>query len=114
MIHVTRQAKQELRRLLPNGDDVQESYLRIIDRGHGELGLVQDSIRPDDEIVEYEGRILLIADPCLNTSIRGISLDAYITPDAPRLIISEEVVNKSSTIVTINWIPFPQPCYHPN
>lgn len=114
MIHVTKQAKQELQRLLPSEEDVQKSYLRIIDRGQGELGIITDSIRPDDEIVEYDGRILLVADPRLNTNLRGITLDAYLTMDVSRLVISEEVVSKSSTIVTISWIPAPQPCCHPN
>ena len=71
-------------------------------------------MKPDDEIVEYEGKILLIIEPGLLSSQRNISLDAYTTADVHRIVISEEDINEWSSSVTVNWITFPQSVYSPN
>lgn len=108
MIYVTEQAKQELKRLLSTNEDIPEAHLRIMDRGLGELGLDTDIMKPDDQVVKYEGKVLLIAEPGLTSNLKIISLDAYKTFDGPRLVITEEVVNQSSKTVTVNWISLPQ------
>ena len=114
MIYVTREARQELEKLVSSNKGLHGTYLRIIDKGHGELGLVADGMKPDDQVVEYEGKVLLVAEPGLASDPRSISLDAYKSYNALRIVISEEVVNHLSSTVTVNWIPFPQSSYHQN
>jgi len=112
MIYVTKEAKKELKTLLSTGENLRGEYLRIIDKGQGELGLVTDDMKPGDQVVEYEGKVLLVAEPALTSDLKNISLDAYKTSNIPRIIISEEVVNQLSTTVTVNWLPWP-PASHP-
>lgn len=114
MIYVTKEAKQELTKLLPVKGDSQDTSLRIIDRGQGRLELVSDCVKPDDEVVEFEGKILLVIAPGLLSSQRNISLDAYTAANVHRIVISEEDVNEWSSSVTVNWITFPQTVYSPN
>lgn len=114
MIYVTKEAKQELKKLLLSDEDLQDHSLRIVDKGQGKLELISDCMKPDDEIVEYEGKILLIIEPGLLSSQRNISLDAYTTADVHRIVISEEDINEWSSSVTVNWITFPQSVYSPN
>lgn len=109
MIYVTKEAKQELKNILPAGESSPETYLRIRDRGQGTLGLDTDMMRPDDQVVEYDGVVLLIAEPRFASDNDNVSLDAYETSHEHRLVISEEIVNQSSRTVTVNWVPLPQP-----
>jgi len=111
MIYVTNEAKQELKNLLPADRGAPEAYLRIIDRGQGKLELDTDKMSPDDQVVEYDGAVLLIAEPRFASDRDNISLDAYATSDGHRLVISEEIVEQSSRSVTVNWITLPPvPC----
>ncbi len=112
MIYVTKEAKKELNTLLSTTQDSDGEYLRIVDKGQGEFGLITDHKKPQDQVVEYEGKVLLIVDPGITSDIKNISMDAYITPDAHRIVISEEVINKVSKTVTVNWLPWP-PAAHP-
>ena len=114
MIYVTRGARQELEKLVCNNKGLHGAYLRIVDKGHGRLGLVADGMKSDDQVVEYEGKVLLVADPGIASNPRSISLDAYTSYNMVRIVISEEVVHQLSTTVTVNWIPFPQSSYHQN
>jgi len=114
MIYVTKEAKQELIKLLPGNGDAQDMSLRIIDKGQGQLELVSDCAKPDDEVVEFEGRILLVIEQKLISGQRNISLDAYTAADVHRIVISEEDVNQLSSSVTVNWITCPQSVYNPN
>ncbi len=111
MIYVTNEAKQELRNLLPAGHAMPEAYLRVIDRGHGKLELDTGAMSPDDQVVEYDGAVLLIAEHRFASADDNISLDAYATSEGHRLVISEEIINQSSRSVTVNWVNLPQvPC----
>lgn len=105
MIFVTKEAKQELKNIIPPSQGMPETYLRITDRGQGKLELDADMMRPDDQVVEYEGVVLLVADSRFASNVDNVSLDAYETSDGHRLVISEEVVNPSSRTVTVNWVP---------
>jgi hypothetical protein len=107
MIYVTREAKQELKSLLMTNDALKKSSLRIIDKGRGELNLVSDIAKPDDQVVEYEGKVLLVIEPGLASDDRNISLDAYTASDMHRVVISEEVMDRANTSVTVNWMSFP-------
>ena len=107
MIYVTKEAKRELKNILPTGKGTPEEYLRITDRGQGKLELDADMMRPDDQVVEYDGVVLLIAEPRFASDIDNVSLDAYETSEGHRLVISEEIVYPSSRTVIVNWVPLP-------
>lgn len=108
MIYVTNEAKQELKNLLSADDDAPGAHLRIMDRGEGKLGLAPDMMRPDDQVVEYNGVVLLIAEPRFTSASDNITLDAYTNSDERRLVISEEIINQSSRTVIVNWINLAQ------
>ena len=111
MIYVTNEAKQELRNLLPAERSVPETYLRVIDRGHGKLELDTGAMSPEDQVVEYDGAVILIAEPRFASDRDNISMDAYDTSDGHRLVITEEIISQSSRSVTVNWVSLPQiPC----
>lgn len=113
MIYVTKEAKQELNRLLSNGEEAQGGSFRIVKKGRGKLDLITDNVKPDDEVVEYEGKVLLVAAPGLTSNRKRISLDAYTAADMHRVVISEEDVSKLSSTVTVNWISFQESaCVH--
>jgi hypothetical protein len=108
MIYITREAKQELKRLLAGNKRTCDMAWRIIDKGKGKLKLVPDSMRPHDEVVEFEGKILLVVERGLVSGQKNISLDAYTAADMQRIVISEEDVTQLSSSVTVNWMSFPQ------
>ena len=90
MIYVTEQAKQELKKLLNVSVDWPGACLRLLDRGHGNLGLGIDIKSPDDEVIEYQGNALLLVERALASSLQLITLDVDDTPVGPELVISEE------------------------
>ena len=114
MIYVTKEAKQELKKLLPGSEDSQDKSLRVIDKGQGRLELVSDCAKPDDEVVEFEGRVILVIEQKLISGQRNISLDAYTTSDVHRIVISEEDVYQWHSSVTVNLITCQQSVYNPN
>ena len=112
MICVTERAKQELKKLLTTSVDWPGARLRLIDRGQGRLGLGIDIEAPGDQVIEYEGAVLLIVEPGLASNLKQITLDVDDTPIGPELVISEEIVKQSSVTGTVNWLPLP-PSSHP-
>jgi hypothetical protein len=111
MIYVTNEARQELRNLLPADRGAPEAYLRIIDRGQGKLELDTGKKGPDDQVVEYDGTVILIAEPRFASDCDNVSLDVYDTSEGHRFVISEEIIGKSSRSVTVNWVNLPRiPC----
>ena len=114
MLFITKEAKQELTKLLSSNGDLEEKPLRIIDAGEGKLEIITDSMKPDDEVVEFEGKIILVVERSLASGPRNISLDAYTAADVHRIVVSEEDIHQISSSVTVNWITFPQSTYNTN
>ena len=111
MIYVTKEARQELKNLLPIDRVTSEAYLRVADRGHGKLELETGKMGPDDQVVEYDGAVILITEPRFASDCDNISLDVYDTSEGHRFVISEEIISQSSRSVTVNWVNLPQiPC----
>lgn len=114
MIYVTNQAKQELTRLYSEREHNPDDYLRLTDHGDDELGLDLGHKQAEDESLECNGQVILVFEPSLVSRFHDVSVDAYDTPDGPRLIISREEVVQSHPSVTVNWIQFPRLPYSPN
>ena len=89
MIVVTERARQELKRILSANVDMPQARLRLIPYDQGELGLGIDIESPEDQIVEYKGSRVLVVEPGLAASLRGIMLDVDDTPEGPQLVIAQ-------------------------
>ena len=89
MINVTEGAKKELERLLTTTVNWPEARLRLIDRGNGVLGMGVDIETPGDEIVEYEGKPVLVIEPRLGNNQEGITLDVDETAGIVEIVIIE-------------------------
>ncbi len=88
MITITERAKQELKRLYDTNVDWSGAFLRLMDRGQGNLGLGIDLEATGDQSVEYDGIKVLIIDSRLATSVKDITMDIDDTLDGAELVIS--------------------------
>ena len=87
MINVTERAREELGKLLTTYTDMPQGRLRLMDRGHGELGLGIDIEMPGDELVEYDGSTVLVIERPLAKSLKGVILDAKDSIEGFELVI---------------------------
>jgi hypothetical protein len=91
MLHVTHQARTELHGILDrildqrsDSDFAPEQALRLVARG-ARLGLALDSPRGGDEIVEQDGRSVLILDSAVSEFVENLTLDVVETPEGTQL-----------------------------
>ena len=90
MINVTEKAKQELSKILSKKVDWPGARLRLVDRGEGRLGLGIDIETSGDQIIEYEGKKLLLVESELANNLKGITLDVDNTPEGTELVLSDK------------------------
>ncbi|HEY8477959.1 MAG TPA: iron-sulfur cluster biosynthesis family protein [Chloroflexota bacterium] len=93
MINVTEKAKDELHDMLQQAG-VQDAEIGIrltATQGEGgqvQLALVLDESHEGDQVVEHEGRKVLLVDQFIAEQIDGATLDVAETPEGNRLTIS--------------------------
>lgn len=94
MITVTDKAKDELLQTLDQAG-VQEEGISIrlaptqpAYGGETRLGLVLDHTRAGDQIVEHEGKIVLMIDPDIAAQLDGSTLDVVDTPEGRTLALT--------------------------
>ena len=87
MISVTEVAKEELKKLSLQVLEQPETVLRLVPNEQGQLGLVIDREREDDQVVKHEEATILVVDKELSTALEGIGIDYQDTPDGPRLAL---------------------------
>ena len=104
MIYITNQARQELSRLYTEQEHSPEDCLRLTDRGNDAVDLTLEARHDGDESLELTPQMVLLVEPAVMAQYAGVSVDAYDTPDGPRLIISRERVLKAHASVTVNWV----------
>lgn len=114
MIDITEHAKEELNRLLIAKVDWPGALLRLIDRGKGKLGLGIDIQKPGDEVIEHEGKRLLLVESTLASSLEDITLDVDDTPDGPELVIIEKAQSQSKVTEIVKWKPLTKVTYSLN
>jgi hypothetical protein len=114
MIDITEHAKQELSRLLSAKVDWPGALLRLIDRGQGKLGLGIDIQRPDDLVIDFQGRRLMLVESMLADHLADITLDVDDTPDGPELVIVEKTDKKSKVTEIVKWKPLTKVTYSLN
>lgn len=114
MINITEHAKKELCRLLNAKVDWPGALLRLIDRGQGKLGLGIDIQKPNDLIIDYQGKRLMLVESMLADQLAGITLDVDDTPDGPELVIIEKTERKSKVTEIVKWKPLTKVTYSLN
>ena len=87
MIEVTEQAKIELHKLLVAKVDWPGALLRLMDRGNGVLGLGIDIRQQDDQVINYDGKALLLVEPMLASKLKRITLSVDNTPGGLEFVI---------------------------
>lgn len=75
MIRVSLRAKQQLKRCLLDKVARSGVSLRLEVGRVGVFGLVPDSARPDDQVVQYEGETVLLVDRELAERLDGWGID---------------------------------------
>ena len=91
MIGVTDRAKQELKNILDDNTDDQESGLRLVTNEQGQIGIAIDKERPGDNVVEHNGSKVLLVEEALASQLVGITIDIENAPEGPRLAIVSDV-----------------------
>jgi Fe-S cluster assembly iron-binding protein IscA len=114
MIEITDNAKDELYRLLTSKVDWPGALLRLIDRGKGTLGLGIDIQKPDDLVINYEGKRLMLVDNGLAATLNDITLDVDMTPDGPELVLIEKTARQSKVTEIVKWKPLTKVTYSLN
>ena len=87
MINVTENAKEELKRISTEAVDQPESKLRLVASQEGQLGLIVDSEREGDQLVEHQGSTVLVVGQELSAALEGIGIDCQDTDGGPRLVL---------------------------
>ena len=91
MLKVTESAKQLLKEILEtHSDDPNKVILRFTLKPPGQLGLVLDTEQKGDQVIEHEGKKVLLVAPQLMPAIKGITLDVEVTADGPKLVVHKE------------------------
>jgi Fe-S cluster assembly iron-binding protein IscA len=90
MIAVTERAKEQLESMLISKVDNSQAALRLINTDEGEYGLHIDVETPDDKVVNYEGRKVLVIDKELADNLEGTILDTEITSEGIELAIFQK------------------------
>ncbi len=103
MVSVTTEAKDLLQEILQQAEQQgaaidQETSIRLApttdgseNGGSGQvaLGLMLDRPQDGDQVVEYNGRKVLIIDSSTSDLLDGVTLDAVETPEGKRLAIGQ-------------------------
>lgn len=90
MLDLTLRAKQELGRILRSSAEHPHQGLRLAGHPSGDIALMLDNPRRDDEVVEYDGARVLLADRELVAMLAGITIDLERVADSAYLVLSKE------------------------
>jgi len=96
MISVTESAKEELKRVSADIVDQPESLLRLVAGEGGQLGLVADSEKEGDQIIEHQGSTVLVVGKELSAALEGIGIDCQDSDDGPRLVLVKGNLEEST------------------
>lgn len=88
MLTVTERAKEQLRDILTSKVENQQAALRLTPAADGNLGLRVDVEMIDDEVIEHDGKKVLLIGKELYSRLDGITLDVEDTENGPEFRIS--------------------------
>jgi Fe-S cluster assembly iron-binding protein IscA len=87
MVMVTDRAKTYLMESVPSQIDAPGVCVRLAANSPGELVLVPDTEKEDDEVVELEGATVLLIDGPLSSQLSGTTIDCVESPRGAQLTI---------------------------
>jgi Fe-S cluster assembly iron-binding protein IscA len=75
MIIVTENAKEALKRISPQVVDRSDAVFRLVANKSGQLALIVDSERENDQLVKYREAIVLVIDKEVSAAFDGVGID---------------------------------------
>ncbi len=87
MLSVTETAKEELKRVSSQALDQPESVLRLVADELGQLSLVVDAEKENDQVVKHEEATVLVIEEQLSAALEGVGIDFQDTEAGPRLVL---------------------------
>jgi Fe-S cluster assembly iron-binding protein IscA len=87
MINVTERAREALKAVQTQVADKPEVALRLGPVEQGQLGVFPDTGRDDDQVVEHEGRAVLLIDPQVAGELAGSTIDFEESAEGARLTL---------------------------
>lgn len=89
MVDVTPKAVDVLAEILERANPGPSEALRLASSGGGNLGLVLDKPKAEDQVVQQQDRTILVLDQDTAAALDGRTLDAVETPEGPQLTLSD-------------------------
>jgi hypothetical protein len=88
MVVVTKRAKEALleKKLAANIKD-RDVGLRVAADDNGDLVLVADRARADDQVIEHAGATVLLVGADAQGTLRGVTLDCQETPEGDKELV---------------------------
>jgi Fe-S cluster assembly iron-binding protein IscA len=89
MVTVTDRARVALKGALSRSIDVAGVGLRLDVSDEGGLALYPDKPKDGDEVVEHEGKVLLLIAEDICRPLAGAMIDVAETPEGDRLVVTK-------------------------
>jgi Fe-S cluster assembly iron-binding protein IscA len=87
MVNVTERAKEKLKALLETEGNDQSVGLRLGATPTGQFGVFPDRERPDDQVVEHDGAVVLLVGQEVAEKVDNTIIDYEESDSGPGLII---------------------------
>ena len=87
MLTVTENGKEELKRMSSQIVEQPGSTLRLVANEQGQLGLIADTEKEDDQSIEHQGETILLLDKILSEALEGVCVDCQDEGEGPRLVL---------------------------
>jgi Fe-S cluster assembly iron-binding protein IscA len=87
MVNVTERAKEKLKALLETEGNDQSVGLRLGATPAGQFGVFPDRERPDDQVVEHDGAVVLLVGQEVAEKVDNTIIDYEESDSGPGLII---------------------------
>jgi len=91
MVTVTEAAREELLLILESAATQEPGVgLRMVPGRQGNIGLVLDTEKEGDQVVEHEGAKVLLVDEEVSKALKGWIVDYQDHPEGRRLVVIKE------------------------
>ena len=90
MLTVTESARQKLKEALVANTDDPDMSLRLVANLPGHFEFVMDKETEDDQVVEHDGRKILLVDSELDHALEGMTIDYEENAEGRHLVMSKE------------------------
>jgi len=80
-LQVTERATEHLKQILDGTEHEDDQILRIVSDAQGNSQLVLDTQKDGDQVVEHNGKPIVVVEPVLSKGLSGTTLDVKQTPE---------------------------------